>query len=229
MQLNRLYTEENFKNQDLSQVICSICSDVIFDPIASANCSHIYCKECIEVVYKNDNKCPQCRIELKMQNNKLFEVLFINNLIYACNNKDCNEFFKVGNMCYNIIDHKKVCQTESTECPRCKENIVRKEMDNHKNKTACTDAYISALEKEVKYLKEKYVDKPIGKYICDYDSGINIRQYPDIFALSMGVIKKAEIIYSTNIIGNFLEIDHNGTKGYILKYYQGKDIVIKVS
>jgi hypothetical protein len=225
MQLNRLYTEENFKNQDLSQVICSICTDVIFDPATSANCAHVFCKECIEVVYKNDNKCPQCRIELKIQNSKLFETLFINKLTYTCNNKDCSESFKVGISCTNIIDHKKVCQNESITCPRCKENIVRKEMDSHKNKTICTDAYISTLEEKIKYLEQKYnhTDEKIdNKYMCIRAGGLIVRDRPagpSVSYKQIGVIKYGDPFYVEGEVSGFFIIHYYGAHGYVIKTY----------
>ena len=67
--MSRPYTEHNFIDQNLNNIKCSICIDVIYDAACNENCGHIYCKECIENSLINNPHCPECNCDFSIQNN----------------------------------------------------------------------------------------------------------------------------------------------------------------
>ena len=44
---------------------CSICLDLVMEPVECTNCSKLFCKECIEGWLKNSKDCPNKHIFLK--------------------------------------------------------------------------------------------------------------------------------------------------------------------
>lgn len=232
--MQRLYTENNFKEQDLSIVICSICSDVIFEPRTSKNCSHTYCKECIELVLKDTYKCPQCTLEFEIQNCKLFEVLYINGMVYTCDKGDCNATFIMGTNCTNLLNHKKLCLEELIPCNRCKTTVARKDIENHMNNSICTNSYISVLEKEIKFLKKKYNHSDDNNkiyYKCVHPTGVVISDIPSLYdpkRKSLGTMEINDILPANGDRGDFIEINYNGIRGYVIKKWKDQQVIIKV-
>lgn len=45
------------------QFICAICLDVVSNPVATNDCDHMFCKECVDQFYTNH--CPYCKQELQ--------------------------------------------------------------------------------------------------------------------------------------------------------------------
>ena len=66
--INYIYDETKlfpFKNEQ-----CSICLEISTDEQITTECNHIFCKKCIELHLKNNNKCPNCRQNInKLYNN----------------------------------------------------------------------------------------------------------------------------------------------------------------
>ena len=42
-------------------LICTICTDVVIQPVQCVECEHLNCRICIEDSLKHDVKCPDCR------------------------------------------------------------------------------------------------------------------------------------------------------------------------
>ena len=60
---NYVYDETKlfpFKNEK-----CTICLDITKTEQVTTECNHIFCKGCIELYLENNNKCPNCRQEIK--------------------------------------------------------------------------------------------------------------------------------------------------------------------
>ena len=46
-------------NEDINIEICNICMDHNSDCLTK--CQHQFCKNCLDIWYKKNNKCPYCR------------------------------------------------------------------------------------------------------------------------------------------------------------------------
>ena len=43
--------------------ICSVCADLLFDPVTLKSCEHNFCRLCIGGVVRTGNlRCPDCRV-----------------------------------------------------------------------------------------------------------------------------------------------------------------------
>jgi hypothetical protein len=137
----RIYKEENFPLDKVDDVRCSICLDIINNPIGNKNCPHIYCAECISLSCNSKNECPDCKVIFQPQNNKYFELHKLNVLQYHCtnktNNEKCGAVFPVGNSCRNILNHYSVCEYIEISCNECKKYFPRIMMKNHTNTLEC--------------------------------------------------------------------------------------------
>ena len=81
--INRFLEKDNI----VMDLICSICTDVIKDPVQT-NCEHSFCRECITTWLEGGQRiCPEDRQELYLNDlkppNRLTKQL-LNNLIVRC-------------------------------------------------------------------------------------------------------------------------------------------------
>jgi len=59
----KVYSVNNLTNDEkIEKIICPICFYVLKNPISCSDTinSHTFCKECIDKVLKESNKCPKC-------------------------------------------------------------------------------------------------------------------------------------------------------------------------
>ena len=104
------YNPENIidkKNKE--DLICYICYNILNNPISCSDKtnSHSFCKECIDIFLKDNNKCPLCKLkfEYKINNNLKNE---LNNLSFKCpfKNEGCNEILFYSEYLNHIINCK---------------------------------------------------------------------------------------------------------------------------
>jgi hypothetical protein len=152
----RLYTENDLKlDKNADKIRCSICLDIVYIATGSDNCPHIFCKECINEVYKKSRECPECKKVLLIQANKYYDQNNIYNLTYECPNNNCTEKFLIGDNCRNIVAHKKVCPSALINCTYCKSKIMRKDMKHHQASLNCKEQYLNILKKENNDIKKE--------------------------------------------------------------------------
>lgn len=61
------FLPDKIKSCILSELTCSICYELIFNPI-TLSCYHTFCLHCIEKWLKRTSKCPVCRMEFSSGN-----------------------------------------------------------------------------------------------------------------------------------------------------------------
>lgn len=69
-----------FANPDsfaAKNLVCSICVDILYEPVSSL-CSHLFCKKCIESWNYTNKQCPICRADITI----LVPSLLANNLLH---------------------------------------------------------------------------------------------------------------------------------------------------
>ena len=134
--MNRLYTNENFPDNNLTDVNCAICSDVIFTPFMIIECGHIFCEECIKKWIEINNTCPTCRekIILKPIINRNFITHKINLLNYHCMNgiknanqtETCDAIINIDSDYKSIKKHIDECNFRIMICSFCYDSIIMK-------------------------------------------------------------------------------------------------------
>lgn len=44
--------------------MCSICFNILKEPVAVRNCLHKFCQQCLEELHRTSKQCPQCRTQI---------------------------------------------------------------------------------------------------------------------------------------------------------------------
>ena len=149
--------EERFINCVPNELLCSICTDVVEDPLECAECETAFCKTCIEDWMSRSQDCPnRCKITLRPPHRILRNILesqqlrcrrykegcpFVSDLakikshdeedcpvrIVKCNYPGCNAYIFVN----DIALHEKSCEFRHKICPGCSANLSLIESQNH--------------------------------------------------------------------------------------------------
>lgn len=177
------------KHKDMStEVICSICLAVIYDPIMCSKCENIFCRSCINSLLKKSFKCPnKCIFEEKEVGRVLKNLLnkfelqcyFVKNgcssiLLYGefikhCNNCDYGDFKCLTDNCdfvgikKEVIAHVQICPLKLLLCKYCKEKIYQKEFEGHTK--ACESKLVNCKFCNVQ-IKNKALEKHMNED-CD--------------------------------------------------------------
>ena len=68
-------------------VECSICKNIIINPVMCMNCQNSYCRKCIEKLPKNEYKCPYGCVNPNYQKSKE-KIIFYQNLNLSAKNAE---------------------------------------------------------------------------------------------------------------------------------------------
>ncbi|KAF2072468.1 hypothetical protein CYY_006223 [Polysphondylium violaceum] len=111
---DKLYTYPN--DQELNpDYECSICLQLLIDPVVEPNCRNIYCRDCLTKSLDNDqDRCPTCREPTSIHQVYLpprFITNYLNEIKVLCS--VCNQQEPIKRSCFDYhIEHE--CQTP---CP----------------------------------------------------------------------------------------------------------------
>ena len=139
------------KETIVDELICSICSDVVENPVQTS-CQHLFCGKCIEL-WMNQGKttCPEDRNELAFNSLKppsRLTLQLLNKLIIRCRNyaDGCRQMYT-----YEDIPH--LTQHELNEC-NCRETTLFHHLsDQLKKDSNELKTKVQTLEKEI---EDKY-------------------------------------------------------------------------
>ena len=203
------YNPENIINKtNTDDLICSICFNILNNPISCSdkkNC-HSFCKECIDIFLKENNKCPICKLtfEYKINNNLINE---LNNLSFKCpfKKEGCNEILFYSeylnhyyNCKYNNIQFEckvKKYDYKSKDFKECGYLGNKKEIEKHFKLCGLTEyKCIICKEKILKinfeeHVKNKCIFRIYHYYNGDRDEGEwknNLREGIGIYYYSNG-------------------------------------------
>lgn len=101
IEVERFVDEVNF------ELICTICCDVLENPVECTTCQSNFCYSCSEMWKAKSNECPN-RCELILQKPHRFLRLTLNNLSLYCQHKDKG--------CEIIVKLEFLAKHEETEC-----------------------------------------------------------------------------------------------------------------
>ena len=76
-------------------VECSICKNIIINPVMCMNCQNSYCRKCIEKLPKNDYKCPYGCVNPNYQKKKEKNNI-LSKLKFKC--QKCGKHFLFGDL-----------------------------------------------------------------------------------------------------------------------------------
>ena len=151
------------KNTALSPTLqCSICLDLVMEPVECKNCNKLFCKECIESWLKGSNKCPNQHIFSKKERLDDWVKNALDRIFLNCPFKNCNSSYAHSQW----KNHIKKCQSKNKgfkangETPTGDEIFEWKDVQffvkdiNNKNHT-----FVLPLSTTVLELKEKLKEK----------------------------------------------------------------------
>lgn len=178
------------KTEILAGLICSICQNLVWDPVEFENCSHTFCFYCIKKSLEKFKFCPICKQKsIKLRPCKTYSRL-CGEIKIKCKNSGCKETPSYSNyiehlqkcnfkkyMCLNegcihkgtkqeAIEHSLVCEFRIIDCQYCHNPVKYCEFEKH-SKTVCTQEY------KCQFCKEKMER---GKYFSQHfsENGDNI-------------------------------------------------------
>lgn len=116
---NRGISEDRITNKEEVKIIkelikCSICSNVLLDPLECDVCGSLFCEECINDRIKTDKTCPNGCKKMKIENIKLNSKKLLSLVRLRCiNYPECN----VDDEYWKILEHEKQCFYQRINCP----------------------------------------------------------------------------------------------------------------
>lgn len=154
-----------FKSSLSSVVICSICSNVLKNPLQSYHCKHTFCKKCIKISLQTKNECPKCLKPLTRNDLEVPSTIvnYLSNLEIKCEfaSNGCYVFIKLD----SLKKHLEECQfnpENNATCPQnCGAVMKRCEIDKHcclsylQSVITERDSFIEELIKDQKELKKE--------------------------------------------------------------------------
>ena len=114
--------------KELEDFQCAICYSVIFQPILTTPCGHLFCKQCIEDSKKIRNDCPTCRYQNFATAPEGFVARKIGGISVMCPNagRGCTWKGTLG----ESEDHlNNRCDYEEIQCVNCEHRGDRKEVN----------------------------------------------------------------------------------------------------
>lgn len=127
------YRSETFSPAPCSQLLCSICLCVFYNPV-KCPCQHVFCKNCIERWLQNNGTCPKCRLPVHVSSLIKAPCLIrtiILNLKIQCkhHSRGCEETFPVE----HYKAHLKTCPYMIIKCSNgnCKHEFFLKDKEKH--------------------------------------------------------------------------------------------------
>lgn len=185
--INQELLSDNHKSIG-TELICTICLEIVFDPVMCSNCENLFCKVCIKRLLSKTNKCPnQCQFSEKEKNIMLKKLLnriefkcmyfkcgctalvsyadFLNHInkcdygVFQCMSPSC----EYQNNRFEMQSHINVCPFREFVCSFCDEKHLRKFFDQHflecgNKRTDC------------KYCKKGYLNKELQSHteVCEH-------------------------------------------------------------
>jgi hypothetical protein len=126
------FSTETMMNHEIDRnLICSICHEILNDPLECKNCHNCFCKVCIENWRTSNDSCPfRCKeFLLKNPHKIVFDAL--KNLTFRCNNhlNGCTEILSYS----GYLQHIKYCGYKKIKCviDKCEVEVLNKDYENH--------------------------------------------------------------------------------------------------
>ena len=126
--------------ESILHLICSICTDVVEDPIILGTCEHMFCRLCItewemsHFTADDSSNCPECRMKFfdDIDYGKPSRILLnvIAEVKFRCVNLGCQEVIKYG----DYTSHSLECPNAIIQCDECGSSLERLQIEGHKER-----------------------------------------------------------------------------------------------
>ena len=128
------YDIERFVSPVKEDLICSICRDVLEDPLQSPSCEHAYCSICIQGWLVHRGTCPEDRLPLHIETLKpLFRYMKndLDSLLIKCKYQQigCTAVCRLE----DLPRHENECEHTAVICPNvgCQQVIEQQLFEQH--------------------------------------------------------------------------------------------------
>lgn len=220
---------------------CSICKDILKNPVGCTNCESHYCLICVEQLPPKSYPCHNSCNFIQTKPSKILldlldllkfkcvnvkngcEEKMINYSLFFKHIEDCG--FYLTNCIYcenfvlskNISDHLDICSMAPIKCNECNLTFIRKESLSH-NDTACLKLLYSSLKNKNGKLNEycKILEERLVKQSEKIDDVIKY-------------CKKFENLINFKCMNNkLIDEEINETESSINKFDEKKDYDLKI-
>ncbi|CAG0888707.1 unnamed protein product [Cyprideis torosa] len=123
------YPTELFLDPVYNDFICSICLNVLYNPMETFECNHLFCGRCIQDWVKKQPTCPIERTNITSLVKPATSLLrVLGNLKLTCPEQGCNDVVYFA----EIMKHREICVARTTPCERgCGELLLNREKSEH--------------------------------------------------------------------------------------------------
>ena len=185
---------------------CSICYNVLKEPMMCINNEHIFCRCCItEHLTVNSHTCPECKQELTVETLRRAPRLvtnYLSELKINCDYSDrgCHEYIRLEELASHVVNCGFAPVTCSNE--HCGMVVNKRELIHHKS-TVCEYRKVmchscQTLEQDVKDLREKLKDIPEIKKDVDQIKELMVQMFEKLSLLENTIQISSAISHASN-------------------------------
>ena len=177
------YDDSRFEKAVDDHFHCSICYNVLKEPMMCRNNEHLFCRDCItEHLNTNSHTCPECNEDLTVETLRRARVVsnILSGLKIKCDysHRGCQEYIRVEELdshvencgfapmkCSNeecemivnkreIVNHERVvCEYRKVKCHKCVK--MEQNVEEMKEKIEGIDGKMEAMKEKMEGMKEK--------------------------------------------------------------------------
>ena len=141
-------------DEELDELTCGICQDILTDPVVTQCCRQTYCTACIHQWLIDNNTCPNDRKTLQLNGltpAAKMVINLLNKLKVKCENHGfgCETISTIEEM----SKHMKICDKNCKSCEKLRENNIKSN-----NEIKDLKKQLTASRNEVKELRDQ-IDK----------------------------------------------------------------------
>ena len=163
------YDDSRFEKAVDDYFHCSICFNVLKEPMMCRNNEHLFCRDCItEHLITNAHTCPECKEDLTVETLRRARVIsnILSRLKIKCDysHRGCQEYIRLE----ELDSHVENCGFAPVKCSNeeCEMIVNKREIINHES-TVCKYRRVKChncvkIEQDVKEMKEKMEEKMDG-------------------------------------------------------------------
>ena len=205
------YDDSRFEKAVDDHFHCSICYNVLKEPMMCRNNEHLFCRDCItEHLNTNSHTCPECNEDLTVETLRRARVIsnFLSGLKIKCDyfHRGCQEYIRLE----ELDSHVENCGFAPVKCSNeeC-EMIVNKREIIHHESTVCEYRKVKChncvkIEQDVEEMKEKMEEMKGKMEEVKEKMDENMKEMKDKIEKTMnGMEKKME----QKIVGMTADVD----------------------
>ena len=207
------YEDGRFKKAIDEHFHCSICYNVLKEPVMCRNNEHIFCRGCITIhLTENSRKCPECNEKLTVEtlrqaprlvNNYLSELRI--NCDYS--SRGCHEYIRLEELASHVAN----CNFAPVKCSNeeCRMEVNKGELIHHES-TVCEYRKVQChsckkLEQDVKEMKEKLEDMAGIKEDVDQVKALLVQMFEKLNFLENSIQISSAINHASNTLMELME------------------------